>query len=162
VKLIAAGCTFDGGAGGRAIRAAGAEIHLRQCTVRGAVEAGNLYASSCAFGGNVTATRRDLGWLRYCVLPGGATPPLHQCITHTVAFASVTPTHPNYLVLADSNGPAVLAAGELGRIPGAHGERTDRLRELTTRAPLHLPVGMVPIHLDRVTTDLARMGRSYP
>ncbi len=163
VRLVAAGCTFDGGPGGRAIRAAGAEVHLRQCTVRGSVEAGRIYASSCALGGPVRATRVDLGWIRYSLLPvGPGQPVLHQCLDSTVVFASTNPTDPTYLVLADANGTAALAAGELGRIPGAHGERTDRLRELQTRTELQLPIGMVAVHLDRVTNDLAQMGRSSP
>jgi hypothetical protein len=163
VRLVAAGCIFDGGAGGRAIRASGAEVHLRQCTVRGSVEAGRIYASSCAFAGAVRASRVDLGWIRYSLLPvGPGQPVLHQCLDRTIAFASGDPAQPNYLVLADANGTVELTAGEMGRVPGAHGERTDRLRELTTRTELQLPIGMVAVHVDRVTNDLAQMGRSSP
>jgi hypothetical protein len=162
-RLIAAGCTFDGGLDGRAIRAAGAEVHLRQCTVRGAVAAGTIYASSCAFGGPVRAMRTDTGWIRYSLLPvGPGQPVLHQCRDQAVAFASTQPADPRYLVLADDNGKVALAAGELGRIPGAHGERSDHLRELTTRTDQHLPVRMIAVQLDRATQDLARMGRSSP
>ncbi|MFO0762629.1 MAG: kelch repeat-containing protein [Byssovorax sp.] len=162
-RLTAAGCTFDGGQGGRAIRAAGAHVRLRHCTVRGAVEAGELYASSCAFGGAVQVARTDKGWVRHSLVQAGAwLPRLYHSLDHRVCFASVEPTDPTYLVLSSSNGPSALAAGEHGRAPGAHGERSDRLRELMTRAELNMPIGMANVHLDRVTQDLARMGRSSP
>jgi hypothetical protein len=175
VRLIAAGCTFDGGDAGPAIRARGAEVHLRHCTVRGATEAGRLFASSSVFSGPINVARPSEGWLRYCVTPprkADARPRSHASIEHPIksasasgpliSFGSLSPTDPRYLVLADNNGPLVLGAGELGRIPGAHGERTDSLRELAARTTQHLPVGMVSVHHDRAMTDLARMGRSFP
>jgi hypothetical protein len=164
-RLVAAGCTFDGGDDGRAIRAAGAQVHLRHCTVRGSTEAGKLFASSCAFSGPVRVARPEEGYLRYSVVApesSAARPILHASIEHPLSFASIRPTDPRYLVLAENNGLAVLAAGELGRVPGAHGERTDSLRELEARTRQHLPVGMIPVHLDRATNDLTRMGRSFP
>jgi hypothetical protein len=162
VRVIAAGCTFDaGGRAAPAIRAAGARVRLRHCTVLGATQAGQLEASSCAFAGAVTVDRPDLGWLRHCLLPpGGAPPALHRSLIHGVSFASVAATDPTYLVLAPNNGAAALTAAEAGGVPGAHGERTDHERELYGRTDDNLPIGLVPFHVDRTTTDLFRMGRT--
>lgn len=161
VRLVAAGCTFDAGSRtATAIRAAGARVRLRHCTVLGATEAGQLEASSCAFAGAVRADRPDLGWLRYSLLPPGGAPPIqHQSLTHHVSFASVSQTDPTYLVLADNNGLAAGRVAEGGGVPGAHGERADHQRELFGRTDDNLPIGMVPFHLDRTTTDLFQMSR---
>jgi hypothetical protein len=161
VRLVAAGCTFDAGArGATAIRAAGARVRLRHCTVLGATEAGQLEASSCAFAGEVRTDRPDLGWLRYSLLPAGGAPPLaHQAQIHHVSFASVSQPDPSYLVLAENNGPVALAASEWRGVPGAHGERSDHERELHGRSEDNLPIGMTPFHVDRTTADLFRMNR---
>ncbi|RKH51810.1 hypothetical protein D7Y23_09120 [Corallococcus sp. AB050B] len=161
VHLIAAGCTFD--AGDRdavAIRAAGASVRLRHCTVLGATEAGVLEASSCAFAGEVRTDRPDLGWLRYCLHARGGQPPVsHQSRVHTVSFQSNRQTDPGYLVLADNNGPDALHASERGGVPGAHGERSDHERELYERTDDSMPIGITPFHADRSQDDLMRMSR---
>jgi hypothetical protein len=161
VRLIAAGCVFAAGdRGEEAIRAAGARVRLRHCTVLGTTRAGQLEASSCAFAGRVDTDRPDLGWLRYCLLPRGGTPPTrHRSLVHDVSFASVNPTDPTYLVLADNNGPAALTAAEQGGVPGAHAERTDHERELSGRTLDNLPIGMQSVHVDRIAADLAQMSR---
>ncbi|NNB84716.1 hypothetical protein HI113_01540 [Corallococcus exiguus] len=162
VHLIAAGCTFD--AGDRdavAIRAAGATVRLRHCTVLGATEAGVLEASSCAFAGEVRTDRPDLGWLRYSLLARGGQPPVsHQSRVHTVSFQSNRQTDPGYLVLGDNNGPEALHASERGGVPGAHDERSDHERELSARTDDSMPIGITPFHADRSQDDLVRMSRS--
>jgi hypothetical protein len=161
VRIIAAGCTFDAGSRqAPAIQAAGARLHLRHCTVHGIVQAGELRASSCAFAGAVRTDRPDLGWIRYSLLPEGGRPPRqYRSLIGQVALASIQPTHPGYLVLADNNTDAALVAGELGRLPGAHADRRSRLRELEERTADFLPIGMMPHHIDRATFDLNRMAR---
>ncbi|MFO0925418.1 MAG: phage tail protein [Gemmataceae bacterium] len=161
VQLIAAGCVFDGGAPDQpAIRAAGARVRLRHCTVHGTTEAGVLEASSCAFKGAVTCDRPDLGWLRYSIAHGGGRLPLlYQSLTQPISFESLLPAHPDYLVLSDNNGAAALAAGERRRVPGAHDERSARLTELTERTGDFLPLGLSPWHADRAVADLSRMQR---
>lgn len=163
-ELLAAGCTFD--AGDReavAIEAAGARVRLRHCTVRGRTRAGRLEASSSAFAGKVEVDLRHEGFLRFSVLPeGGRAPHAYRTLRHSLSLASVQPTEPTYLVLDDNNGPAVLAAGEGGRVPGAHGQRTRQLRELHARTADHLPLGLVPWHEDRTAADLTRMRRRTP
>ncbi|NOJ93586.1 hypothetical protein HMI51_11660 [Corallococcus coralloides] len=161
VHLIAAGCTFD--AGDRdavAIRAAGASVRLRHCTVLGATEAGVLEASSCAFAGEVRTDRPDLGWLRYSLYARGGQPPVsHQSRVHTVSFQSNRQTDPGYLVLGDNNGPEALHASERGGVPGAHDERSDHERELSARTDDSMPIGITPFHADRSQDDLVRMSR---
>ncbi|RKG55998.1 hypothetical protein D7X30_26050 [Corallococcus sp. AB011P] len=161
VHLIAAGCTFD--AGDRdavAIRAAGASVRLRHCTVLGATEAGVLEASSCAFAGEVRTDRPDLGWLRYSLLARGGQPPVsHQSRVHTVSFQSNRQTDPGYLVLGDNNGPEALHASERGGVPGAHDERSNHERELQARTDDSMPIGITPFHADRSQDDLVRMSR---
>ncbi|RKH70623.1 phage tail protein [Corallococcus aberystwythensis] len=161
VHLIAAGCTFD--AGDRdavAIRAAGASVRLRHCTVLGATEAGVLEASSCAFAGEVRTDRPDLGWLRYSLHARGGQPPVsHQSRVHTVSFQSHRQTDPGYLVPGDNNGPEALHASERGGVPGAHGERSDHERELYARTDDSMPIGVTPFHADRSQDDLIRMSR---
>jgi Phage tail protein (Tail_P2_I) len=160
-KLVAAGCTFDAGARDAvAIRAAGGTVRLRQCTVHGAVEAGKLEASSCAFAGEVRVDREDLGYIRHSLIArGGRIPRPYASLVHTVSFVSLDPTSPGYLVLAENNGPGAFAAGEGISIPGAHGERGDHERELLARTTEFLPIGMDPVHVDRTTFDLYRLGR---
>ncbi|NOK21158.1 phage tail protein [Corallococcus carmarthensis] len=161
VHLIAAGCTFD--AGDRdavAIRAAGATVRLRHCTVLGATEAGVLEASSCAFAGEVRTDRPDLGWLRYSLHARGGQPPVsHQSRVHSVSFQSNRQTDPGYLVLGDNNGPEALHASERGGVPGAHGERSSHERELYARTDDSMPIGVTPFHADRSQDDLIRMSR---
>jgi hypothetical protein len=161
VRLIADGCTFDAGsATASAIRALGAEVRLRHCTVRGGVDAGELRASSCAFGGPVRVDRTDLGWIRHSLLRfGEGKPALYHALDHAISFASVRATDPNYLVLAENNGAGALTRGEHGRLPGAHADRSDRQRELSLRTAENLPIGLSVTDLDRVPFDLARMGR---
>jgi len=160
-RLVAAGCTFDAGdRASVAIRAAGAAVRLRHCTVLGQVEAGKLEASSCAFAGEVRVDREDLGYVRHSLLArGGRAPRLFESLVHTVSFVTSAPTSPGYLVLADNNGSAAFAVGEGANVPGAYGERGDHERELTTRTREFLPIGMEPIHVDRTTFDLYRLGR---
>jgi hypothetical protein len=159
VRLVAAGCTFDGGSrAGPAIQAGGADVRLRHCTVHGTVEAGELRASSCAFAGAVSVDRQDRGWLRHSILPfKGRLPLRYRCIESRVGLLSVRPGSPEYLVLAGNNGEAALRAGEQGRFPGAHGDRQARLRELAERTADFLPIGLIPFDLDRSAADLARM-----
>ena len=162
VRLEAAGCTFDAGASDApAIRAAGARVRLMHCTVRGQTLAGELEASSCAFGGPIRVDRPDLGWIRYSLLPpDGQAPSRHRSLEHFVSFASVAPGDPRYLVLAPNNGAIALSVAELDRVPGAHGARADRERELAVRTDAQLPIGMVAHPLDRAALDLFRMHRS--
>ncbi|RKG98507.1 hypothetical protein D7V97_32875 [Corallococcus sp. CA053C] len=162
VHLIAAGCTFDAGdRDATAIRAAGARLRLRHCTVLGATEAGVLEASSCAFAGEVRTDRPDLGWVRYSLLARGGQPPVsHQSRVHTVSFHSHRQTDPGYLVLGDNNGPDALHASERGGVPGAHDERSDHERELFARTDDSMPIGVTPFHADRTQEDLTRMSRS--
>lgn len=162
VRVWAAGCTFDAGSRDEpAIRAAGATVRMRHCTIRGATEAGVLEASSSAFAGQVRVDRPDRGWLRYSLFArGGRPPPLHRSQAHTVSFISGQQTDPGYLVLAENNGPGALHASETGGVPGAHGERSDQERELLARTDLALPVGMAPFHVDRTVEDLTRMSRT--
>lgn len=161
VRVIAAGCTFDAGSREQpAIAASGADVRLRHCSVHGALTAGELRASSCALAGSVHVDRPDRGWVRHSLLPEGGRPPRsYRSLLGPVAFASSIPTHPNYLVLADTNGAAALGAGELGRSPGAHEDRGRRLRELELRSADFLPAGLEPHHADRTLHDLNRMSR---
>ena len=149
VRLVAAGCTFDGSSrSAPAIQAGGADVRLRHCTVHGTVEAGELRASSCAFAGTVQADRADRGWLRHSILPfQGRLPLRYRCIDSRVGLLSVRPGSPYYMVLAGNNGEAALRAGEQGRFPGAHGDRQARLRELAERDrrfPAHRPHSLRP------------------
>ncbi len=164
VEVVAAGCTFDGGGRDQpALLAGGARVRLRHCTVRGRTRAGVLEASSSVFAGTVRTDRSDLGFLRYCVLPDAGTPPLlYRSHRHSVSFASVSPTVPNYLVLDTNNGATILEAGERRARPGAYGERDRQLRELHERTANHLPMGLVPFHVDRTAIDLFRMSRRTP
>lgn len=161
VELIAAGCTFDSGSSGTpAIRALGARVQLRHCTVRGGVEAGILEASSSVFDGAVFTDRPDLGWMRFSLVPrDGRLPRLYRSLQRHVSFLSSHPPDPTYLVLADNNGEAALRAGENSRRPGAYADRRQRLRELHERTDDFLPIGLVPHQLDRTTLDLNRMAR---
>jgi hypothetical protein len=161
-RLVAAGCTFDAGAREAvAIRAGGASLRLRSCTVHGSVEAGRLEASSCAFAGEVRVDREDLGFIRHSLVArGGRTPRRYQSLEHTVSLTSLDPQSPAYLVLAENNGAGALAVGEGAAIPGAYGERGDHERELLARAHEFLPIGMVPVPLDRTAYDLYRMERT--
>lgn len=160
VRLVAAGCTFDGGDGGLAISAPGSPVRLRQCTLRGGVEAGALQASSCAFAGDVRVSRPDEGFIRHSLLRRGPSlPRLYRALDRTPSFVSVDPASPSYLVLADSDQIAA-SAGELGRLPGAHDQRSDRARELVERTRLSMPMTLVAHHADRAVNDLARMNRS--
>jgi hypothetical protein len=160
-RLVAAGCTFDAGARDAvAIRAAGATVRLRHSTIHGAVEAGRLEASSCAFAGEVRVDRDDLGFVRHSLLArGGRTPRPYLSLGHTVSFVTLDPTSPGYLVLADNNGPGALAVGEGTATPGAYGERGDHERELSARTHEFLPIGMDPAPIDRTAFDLDRMAR---
>ncbi|WP_437942630.1 phage tail protein [Sorangium sp. So ce341] len=178
VRLLAVGCTFDAGSPEQpAISAAGAVVHLRHVTVRGAISAGALHASSSVLAGPVSVDRTDLGFIRCSLLRRRAAHladerlprryhsierPVHAAAAHGVSFASVEPGDPTYLVLADNNGPAALAIGEMGRVPGAHTERGDRDRELYGRAASHVPIRLVAHHTDRVVADLHRMRRTSP
>jgi hypothetical protein len=128
VRVLAAGCTFDAGSRAAvAIGARGADVRLRHCTIHGALEAGELFASSCVFGGAVRVDRRDRGWLRHCLLPSrGRAPRAYRSLDSVVQFASTSPTSPAYLLLAKNNGVAALANGEHGRMPGAHDARGSR------------------------------------
>jgi hypothetical protein len=111
----------------------------------------------------VRADRPDLGWVRYSLLRAtGAQPRTHHCLDHTPSFNSLRPLDPTYLVLAENNGPAALAAGEEGRLPGAFADRHQRERELLARTEMHLPIGLRAQHLDRSPLDLARLGRRAP
>jgi len=161
VRVVAAGCLFDGGpAGAPAISALGAPLRLRHCTVRGGVLAGELQASSSAFQGEVWCDRPDRSWLRYSLLPEGPRLPLlYECRLHPVSFAADQPTDPNYLVLADNNGPQALLAGEERRLPGAHAELTASYNELELRTREYLPLGMTARQIDRSVEDLNRMSR---
>lgn len=161
VKLVAAGCTFDAGArDALAIRAPGARVRLRHCTVYGGVSAGRLEASSCVLAGEVTADRPDLGFVRHSLLARGGRPPtLHASRVHTASFISARPTDPGYLALAENNGPGPLRFGEDGSLPGAYAERGDHQRELDARTDDFLPIAMVPVHVDRTTHDLYRLDR---
>ncbi len=161
VRLVAAGCSFDGGSrAGPAIQAGGSEVRLRHCTVHGTVEAGEMRASSCAFAGGVSVDRQDRGWLRHSILPfEGRLPLRYQCIESRVGLLSVRPGSPEYLVLGGNNGEAALRAGEQGRFPGCHGDRQARLRELAERTADFLPIGLLPFDLDRSAADLARMSK---
>jgi hypothetical protein len=160
-RLIAAGCTFDAGARDAvAIRASGAAVRLRHCTVNGQTVAGKLEASSCAFAGAVRVDRDDLGFVRHSLVARDSRAPRqYQSLIHTVSMISIDPTSPGYLVLAENNGPAALAAGEGAALPGAFGERGDHMRELETRTGEFLPIGMDPVHVDRSTFDLYRLDR---
>lgn len=161
VRVVAAGCTFDAGSRAAiAVRASGADVRLRHCTVHGELEAGELRASSCVFAGAVRVDRPDLGWVRHSLLATGGRPPrAYRSVVAAAAFASSSPTDPGYLALAANSSDAAFAAGELGRPPGAHDDRGRRLRELDVRATDFVPVGLVPYHIDRATDDLARMSR---
>lgn len=162
-RLVAAGCTFDAGArDATAIRAAGAAVRLRHSTVHGVVEAGRLEASSSVFAGEVRVDRTDVGFVRHSIYARSAAyagPRPFASLAHTASFVSIAPTSPGYLVLAENNGRGVFAAGEGSSQPGAYGERGDHERELDYRTREFLPIGMDPIHVDRTTFDLYRMGR---
>lgn len=163
VRVVAAGCTFDAGERtATAVDAAGAELRLRECTVRGAVTAGVLEATGCVLAGPVVCDRPDLGWLRRCVTEPvpGRPPRAWQSVEAAVSFADGRPAWPRYLVLDDNNASAVLTAGEGGRPPGAHADRGRALRELTERSDDFLPLGMTAHHSDRAAADVHRMGRS--
>jgi hypothetical protein len=164
VQVIAAGCTFDGGAPDQpAISAAGARLRLRHCTVHGTTAAGVLEASSCAFKGQISCDRPDLSWSRHSlVAEGGRLPPLYQSLTHQISFESLHPTHPDYLLLSDNNGAMPLVAGERRRMPGAHDARTARLTELVERTEDFLPLGLLPQQVDRSVIELSRMRRRLP
>jgi hypothetical protein len=169
VQVIAAGCTFDGGADdAEAVSAAGAALRLRHCTVRGRLTAGLLEATSCLIRGRIECDRPDRSWLRYCAADGtggageNGGPLRYRSVERPISFASVTATDPRYLVPEDDNDPAVLAAGEHGLQPGAHGRRARGLAELTGRTTEFLPFGLVPDHLDRAAADLRRMNRRLP
>jgi Phage tail protein (Tail_P2_I) len=159
VRVIAAGCTFDAGARDAfALSAVGGSVYLRQCTIHGRVDAGELKASSCVFAGSVRVDRRDRGWIRHSILtPGGRPPRTYRTVESIPAFSSVHPTHPNYLVLAENNSQAELALGEAGLRPGAAAEHSQYLRELEQRTADFLPIGLVAHHVDRATADLNRM-----
>jgi len=161
VRVIAAGCLFDGGPlGAPAISALGAPVRLRHCTVRGDTLAGELQASSSAFQGEVWCDRPDRSWLRYSLLPDGPRLPLlYECRLHPVSFAADQPTDPNYLVLADNNGPQALLAGEERRLPGAHAGLTASYNELELRTREYLPMGMTARQIDRSVADRNRMSR---
>ena len=162
VQVVAAGCTFDAGARDEpAVLAAGARLRLRECTVRGEVQAGVLEATACVLAGAVTCDRPDLGWLRRCVVPAAPDrrPRSWAGVVADVSFAEGRPTWPRYLVLDDNNAAAVLTAGEAGRHPGAHADRARSSRELTTRTDDFLPLGLTAHHSDRAAHDVDRMGR---
>jgi hypothetical protein len=160
-RLEAERCTVDAGANGEvAIAAAGADVRLTHCTVRGQVHAGRLAASSCVLLGPVTCDRPDRGWIRHSVAAGGGRPPsLYRSQVHRASLESVDPMHPLHLALAPNNPAAVLATGEGGRTPGAHPGLAARLREVTERADDFLPLSLVPHHVDAAAADLSRMGR---
>ena len=163
VQVVAAGCTFD--AGDRttpALMAPGAHLRLRECTVRGAVEAGVLEATACVLAGRLSCDRPDLGWLRRCVtVPEPDRRPRSWAgVTADVSFAEGRPTWPRYLVLDDNNPTAVLTAGEGGRPPGAHADRGRSALELARRTDDFLPLGLAAHHSDRAADDVHRMGRS--
>ncbi|HNH47165.1 MAG TPA: kelch repeat-containing protein, partial [Myxococcota bacterium] len=159
--LVATGCTFDAGDNNLvAIRAAGARVRLRHCTVRGRTDAGMLSASSTLFTGRVRVDQTSTGWLRYCVLPSsGSLPSRFRCRIETVALCGDQPLRPDYLLPSPSNPPELWEAGEAGRCPGAYAERSDRDRELTLRSAEFVPVGTTPLQKDRVPVDLARIRR---
>src|SRR5690606_11049706 len=161
VRVVAAGCTFDAGSRTElALRAAGARVHLRHCTVHGQTLAGELYASSCVFAGSVRVDRRDQGWIRHSLIgEGGAPPRAYRSHVVSVALSSIAPESPLYLALADNNGATLLQAGEFGRRPGAFGDWNQRLNELTVRTEEFLPAALVPHHIDRTTHDINRMNR---
>jgi hypothetical protein len=161
VRLVAAGCTFDAGDdAGVAIRAAGAQVVLRHCTVRGGVEAGVVEASSCVVTGAVDADRPDLGWLRWSVVaPGGRSPVRYHVVDTVAPFASLSPGDPRYLALAVQADPRLVAAGEDHRTPGAHHTFGARLRELEVRTEDFLPLAMDARHDDRAARSLLKMTR---
>jgi hypothetical protein len=136
VRVVASGCTFDAGSRAAvAIGARGAELRLVHCTIHGAVEAGELRASSSVFAGAVRVDRRDQGWLRHCLLPArGRAPRAYRSLDCVAQFASTSPTSPSYLMLSENNGATALANGEHGRLPGAHVERGRRLERVAHTA----------------------------
>jgi hypothetical protein len=138
VRVVAAGCTFDAGArAAGAIGARGADLHLVHCTIHGAVEAGELRASSSVFAGAVRVERREQGWLRHCLLPArGRAPRAYRSLDCVVQFGSTSPTSPSYLRLSDSNGAAALANGEHGCLPGAHDDCSRRLQRASCVASI--------------------------
>jgi hypothetical protein len=163
VRVVAAGCTIDAGADGAlALDAAGASVRLRACTVRGRVRAGVLEASSTVLRGGVAVDRA--GWLRYSVLDAAGAgrdrvPVLYESVRAPVSLASLDSTSPYYLLLDENNPPAVLAAGEGGALPGAHGDRSRSLAELAGRAADAVPLGLVAHQQDRAAEALRRMNR---
>ena len=159
VRLTAAGCTFDAGdRQATAVAAAGADVRLRHCTVHGRLLAGRLAASSCVLTGAVVCDRPDRSWLRHSVAaPGGRAPQAFRGVVARTSLASVDPGHPLHLALAENNAAAVLAAGELGRTPGAHAGLAARRRELVERAADFLPLALVAHHVDATAADLERM-----
>lgn len=160
VSLVAAGCTFDAGdRDAPAIRAAGARVRLRHCTIYGAVEAGELGSSSCVHAGPVRVDRPDRGFVRHGVLARGGEPPAaFASRVHVAGFVSNRPTDPGYLVLSSNNGD-VLTLGEDGSQPGAYAERAGQARELAARTNEFLPIGMASVLVDRTTHDLYRLSR---
>jgi hypothetical protein len=163
VRVVAAGCTIDAGAdGASALDAAGAAVRLRACTVRGRVRAGVLEASSSLLRGGVAVDHG--GWLRYSVLDDagsgpGRVPVLYESLRARVSLASLDSTSPYYLLPDENNRPAVLTAGEGGTLPGAHGDRSRSLAELTGRSVDAVPLGLVAHQQDRAAEALRRMNR---
>ncbi len=162
VRLVAAGCTFDAGARDdsghprRRRRGEAAPLH-RPWRRRGGQARGLV----------VRVRRRG---------PRGPRRPRRSCATRSSRAAgarhgptsasftpfpwcSLDPTGPGYLVLAENNGPGVLAVGEGAATPGAYGERGEHERELRLAPDEFLPIGMDPVHVDRTTFDLYRMER---
>lgn len=163
VRVVAAGCTLDAGADDAlALDAAGAHVRLRACTVRGRVRAGVLEASSTVLRGGVDVDRPGAGWLRHSVLDArrpGRVPVAYASLRAPVSLASLDSTSPAYLLLDENNPPGVLAAGEGGGLPGAHGARSTSLRELAGRSGGAVPIGLTPYQVDRAAEALRRMGR---
>ena len=111
-SLTIADSIVDAAGAPRAIDAAGAATALDRVTVLGRARVRELEASDCIFTERVTATRTQVGCVRFsAIAPGSVTPRRHRCETAArPSFTSQDPAHPGYGQLGRTC-PAAIAAG---------------------------------------------------
>jgi hypothetical protein len=135
-----------------AVTGAGLALSLTASTVRGAVAARTLEASSAVLDGPLTVEHRQTGCVRYSfVRPSARAPRRFRCVpgpgtdpgTRPI-YASVDPGSPQYLALGPGCPAGIAEGGEEGSEMGVHHHlrRPVRLRAATRLLAPYVPVGL--------------------
>jgi hypothetical protein len=126
----------------------GLTLHLDGTTVRGAVSARTLYATSSILDGPAIVEDRQTGCLRFCcVRPGARVPRRHRCAADGTVpqYRSLDPGSPHFLTLAPWCPPAIAQGGEDESEMGVHHHLH---RPARVRAAQRLLAGFAPVGIE--------------